>query len=235
MKLSDNCTMSTKTIAYLRVSTGCQELGLDVQLDQCRAFNDKIDAVFSDEGSGNVSLHKRPGLLAAINSLQNGDVLLVARRDRIGRGDPVLIAMIERLIEKRGARIISVAGEGTEGDDPTNRLMRRIVDAFAEYEILLIKARTKAALLSKKARGERTGAVPYGYRLNPANPKELLIDEIEQEIIVLINTLRANGKSFQKIADILTAQGYKPKGKNWHRQTIKNILNFNHSERFKHE
>jgi len=49
MKLSDNCTMSTKTIAYLRVSTGCQELGLDVQLDQCRAFNDKIDAVFSDE------------------------------------------------------------------------------------------------------------------------------------------------------------------------------------------
>ncbi|PQJ96977.1 recombinase family protein [Chromatium okenii] len=228
--------MPTKTIAYLRTSTGWQEFGIDAQLDQCRAFNNKIDAVFSDEGiSGNVSLHKRPGLLAALDSLQNGDVLLVARRDRLCRGDPVLIAMIERLVEKRGARIISVAGEGTEGDDPTNRLMRRIVDAFAEYEILLVKARTTAALSSKKARGERTGGVPYGYKLHPMNPKELVIDEIEQEIITLIKTLRATGQSLQKIADVLTAQGYKPRGKNWHRQTIKNILNFTHSERFKHD
>ena len=67
------------------------------------------------------------------------------------------------------------------------------------------------------------------------NPKELVIDEIEQKIIVLIKTLRETGQSLQKIADVLTAQGYKPRGKNWHRQTIKNILNFTHSERFKHD
>ncbi|PQJ96862.1 recombinase family protein [Chromatium okenii] len=42
--------MPTKTIAYLRTSTGWQEFGIDAQLDQCRAFTDKIDAVFSDEG-----------------------------------------------------------------------------------------------------------------------------------------------------------------------------------------
>ncbi|PQJ96860.1 hypothetical protein [Chromatium okenii] len=35
-----------------------------------------------------------------------------------------------------------------------------------------------------------------------------MIDEIEQKIIVLIKTLRETGQSLQKIADVLTAQGY---------------------------
>ena len=48
--------------------------------------------------------------------------------------------------------------------------MRRIVDAFGEYERLLIKARTRAALRAKKARGERIGQIPYGRRLTGSGP-----------------------------------------------------------------
>jgi len=45
-------------------------------------------------------------------------------------------------------------------------LMRRIVDAFAEYEWMLIKTRTKAALAVTRSRGERISReAPYGYRL----------------------------------------------------------------------
>ena len=50
-------------------------------------------------------------------------MLLVARPDRIGR-DVITVAMIERLVAKRGARLISAAGEGTESDDPAGVLMR---------------------------------------------------------------------------------------------------------------
>ncbi len=39
--------------------------------------------------------------------------------------------------------------------------MRRIVDAFAEYERLLIKAHTRAALAVKRSRGEQTCDIPY--------------------------------------------------------------------------
>ena len=83
-------------------------------------------------------------------------MLIVAKRDRLGR-DVIAVAMIERLAERKGARILSAAGEGTEGSDPASMLQRRILDAFSEYERLIIGARTKAALKAKRARGEAAG------------------------------------------------------------------------------
>jgi DNA invertase Pin-like site-specific DNA recombinase len=90
--------------------------------------------------------------------LKPGDSLLVAKRDRLGR-DPIVVAMIESAVVRKGARIVSAAGEGTEGDEPSHVLMRHLIDAFAEYERLIIVARTKAALQAKKARGERVGYI----------------------------------------------------------------------------
>ena len=53
---------------------------------------------------------------------------------------------------------MSAAGEGTDSADPSALLMRRLIDSFAEYESLIIGARTKAALGAKKVRGERSPA-----------------------------------------------------------------------------
>ena len=44
-------------------------------------------------------------------------------------------------------------------------LQRRILDAFGEYERLIIGQRTKAALKAKRTRGERAGNLPFGYAL----------------------------------------------------------------------
>ena len=61
--------------------------------------------------------------------------------------------MIESAIARKGARIASAAGEGTDNDDPSSILMRRMIDAFAEYERLIIKAKTKQLYELKKKRG----------------------------------------------------------------------------------
>ena len=77
----------------------------------------------------------------------------------------MLSLWIEKEAKRRGASIVSAAGEGTESEEPTAVLMRRIVDAFAEYEKNVIGARTAAALEQKRERGEKTGGnVPFGYR-----------------------------------------------------------------------
>jgi DNA invertase Pin-like site-specific DNA recombinase len=90
---------------------------------------------------------------------------LVAKRDRLGRY-VIAVAMIERLVTKSGARVVSAAGEGTDSDDPAALLMRRLIDSFAEYERALIAARTRAALAAKRRRGERvSGIIPFGYQL----------------------------------------------------------------------
>ena len=78
-----------------------------------------------------LALEQRPALLAALDAIGKGDVLIVAKRDRLGR-DVLNVAMFERLAERKGARIVSAAGEGTDTNDPTSRLMRQIVDYFAD-------------------------------------------------------------------------------------------------------
>ena len=214
-------------VAYLRVSTQQQAdsgLGLDAQLDACQRAAGELTAVFSDEGiSGSAGLDKRPGLLAAIAALDKGDTLIVAKRDRLGRGDVLLLAMIESAVARKGARIQSAAGEGTDSDNPTDILMRRMVDAFAEYERLVIGARTKAALTAKKAQGKRTGSIPYGYRLAD-DGQTLIADENEQRALVLVRQLRAGGETLRAIGAQLTAQGFKPRGgKDWNPNTVKRM------------
>jgi len=214
------------SFAYLRVSTEQQQqsgAGLDAQEDACRRVAGDLAGVYRDEGvSGKSGLDKRPALLNLIAELDKGDVLVVAKRDRLGR-DPLVVAMIEAAVRRKGARIVSAAGEGTDSDSPTDVLMRRIVDAFAEYERLVIGARTKAALQAKRMRGERTGSIPYGYRLDQ-DGKRLLPDAGEQEILGQVRQLQAEGLSLRAIAARLEALGYRSRGAGWHPQTIKNIL-----------
>lgn len=143
----------------------------------------------------------------------------MAKRDRLGR-DVLNVAMFERLAERKGARVVSAAGEGTDADDPTSRLMRQIVDSFAEYERAVIRARTRAALAVKKARGERIGGIPYGYRL-ASDGRMLEHDEAEQHVVDIIRGQRLAGETCRAIADALNGMGFRSRtGGPWLRQSV---------------
>ena len=81
--------------------------------------------------------------------------------------------------------------------------MRRMIDAFAEYERLIIKARTLAAPAAKRRCGERTGRVPYGMtviddgrRSKKGNlPVALVPDAVEEAVVADIDALHAGGMS----------------------------------------
>lgn len=219
-----------KAIGYVRVSTDEQHLGPEAQraelLRWCERNGAELVEVHADQGvSGGAELEKRPALLAALAALERGAVLLVAKRDRLAR-DPMIAAMVERLAARKGAAVVSAAGEGS-GDSPADVLFRRMVDAFAEYERLIIGARTKAALAVKRTRGEHTGgALPFGYRL-AADGRSLESDPAEQEAIALIARLRSDGMSYRQLAAELNARGVVSKtGKRWNHvqlfQTVRN-------------
>jgi DNA invertase Pin-like site-specific DNA recombinase len=214
-------------IAYLRVSTNEQAssgLGLEAQLAAIERTTGRTDKVYQDDGYSG-SDPKRPGLLDALEALQKDDTLLVAKRDRLAR-DAYLSAWIEKEAKRRGARIASAAGEGTDADDPASILMRRMVDAFAEYERLLIGARTTAALAAKRQRGEKTGGgVPFGYRL-AQDGKTLLEDADEQRVIALVCELRGRGWALREIGAELERRGVLTKSgrRAWNPKTIMSLL-----------
>jgi DNA invertase Pin-like site-specific DNA recombinase len=215
------------TIFYLRVSTDEQAesgLGLEGQEVALRKAFGEPDAMFTDEGKSGKDPN-REGLLNALDALKSGDVLAVAKRDRLAR-DVYLSAWIEKEAKRRGAKIQSSAGEGTENDDPANVLMRQIIDAFAEYERAMIGARTKVALSVKKSKGEKTGGdVPFGFDLD-ADGIHLVPNKREQAVIEMVADLRAEGFSLRQIATELEQRGIKTKGGQnaWHAKTISRVL-----------
>ena len=229
-----------RAVAYLRVSTDEQAesgAGLRAQEDACRAHAARAGAElvgpFADEGiSGAAPLDARPGLIEALAQVQPGDILIVAKRDRLGR-DPIIVAMLESAVSRQGGRVVSAAGEGTDDDSPTSILMRRIVDAFAEYERLLIKARTRAALGAKQRRSHRVGSVPIGFdlvddgqRSKEGRPVALVLNAAEQATIALVHHLRAEGTSLRGIAAELDRRGIRPKqgAPRWSHSAIVRIL-----------
>lgn len=203
-------------IAYLRVSTDEQRLGPEAQRSAIEvwAAREGVEVVawHVDAGvSGATAIEARPALCSALAALREhgAGVLVVAKRDRVAR-DVVIAATIERSAEKAGARLVSADGTAN-GDTPADAFMRTILDAAAAYERGLIRARTKAALAAKRAKGERTGEAPYGFRV-AADGVRLEEDPAEQGVIGVVAELRAAGVSQRAIVRELASRGVVSRG-----------------------
>jgi site-specific DNA recombinase len=211
----------TVAVAYLRVSTEDQALGPEAQRAAierwAQAQGVTVASWHVDQGvSGATPVEDRPALLDALAAVQQGaGILVAAKRDRIAR-DVVIAATVETMSREAGARVVTADGVSAE-DTPEGMLMRTLMDAFAQYERALIRARTKAALAVKKARGERVGSVPFGFR---AEGTVLVQDPQAQREISVVRGLRANGNSFRAIVAAMTVAT----GRTWHLAQLQRIL-----------
>jgi DNA invertase Pin-like site-specific DNA recombinase len=223
-------TPTRRAIAYLRVSTQEQaetKNGLEAQETEIEAFATRLRfdlaASHIDAGiSGAAPISERRALLGALNDLRRGDVLIVAKLDRLSRAGELETAIIEELVSRRGARILSAAGEGTDDDTPSGELLRTLMKAFSRHERALIASRTKAALAAKKARGERIGAEPYGR------------DQDERQVLALIEECREAGFSLPEIARELNAKKFTTRaGTPWKWEYVRSILKTRRGQRSK--
>ena len=197
-------------IALVRVSTDKQEVSPEAQRASIAAWAKAagVQVVAWHEEvavSGKTDIEDREGLLAAMADVKllGAGVLVVAKRDRLCR-DSFIAMMLERMATNLGAVILSAAGEGN-GDTLQDALMRRMVDAFAEYERGIIALRTRISMQHKKARGELVGSVPLGKRLEAG---VLVRDDDEAAGIALAVTYHQTGMSLAAIGRELSAAGY---------------------------
>jgi DNA invertase Pin-like site-specific DNA recombinase len=196
-------------VGYVRASTERQELGPEAQRVELALWAQRssitLASVHEDALSGGTEIEDRPGLLAALEAVRvhRAGVLLVSRRDRLAR-DVVIAATIERAAQRAGARVVSADGVGG-GDSPAEAFQRSILDAVAQFERALIRERTRAALRAKRARGERAGNVPWGFRAAVDGRLEVLEDE--QRVTLRVHALRAEGMPLRAIARTLANDG----------------------------
>ena len=176
-----------RVVAYMRASTEEQRLTNGVQQETieewCAKEGHTLLATFADTISTREPFKKRPALgdlLAYVHS-NKVDRVVYVRRDRLTR-DPVQGFVIEKLLRDDGCEVFDISGVGN-GDSPADEMIRGIMDVVNKYERSITSLRTKAILAAKKARGERIGGIPYGFK---SVAGKLQVDEDEQYIITLV-------------------------------------------------
>ena len=206
--------MTTKTIAYLRVSTDKQAdkgISLEAQEEKARAYASLYDLalieVIIDAGESAKTLD-RPGLQRALSMLKTGkaDALLVVKLDRLTRSVVDLGKLIETYFSPGKAALMSV-GEQIDTRSAAGRLVLNILASVSQWERETIAERTRDAMRHKQANGEYIGGeAPYGFKLVDG---ELIDDEAEQEVIQKAKAYHSEGLSLRKIAAELDKQGIK--------------------------
>src|SRR5262249_54024537 len=139
-------------VAYIRVSTSRQSLGLDAQMTAIGRFAEQegydVAQVFTEKQSGKDDDSKRPQLKAALAAAKKAKApILVAKLCRLSRD----VHFISGLMKHKIPFVVAELGADT---DP---FMLHLYAAFAEKERRLISERTKAALAARKAAGKAHG------------------------------------------------------------------------------
>jgi DNA invertase Pin-like site-specific DNA recombinase len=138
-------------VGYARISTGAQNL--EGQLDALQAAG--CERIFEETASGSRS--DRPILSQALEFVRAGDVLITYRLDRIARSLPHLIAVMDDL-NQRGVEFRSLT-ENLDTSSPGGRLIFHVFGAVSQFELDLIRERTRAGLNAARKRG-RVGGRP---------------------------------------------------------------------------
>lgn len=141
---------------YARVSTDDQNL--DAQLDALKAAG--AARIFQDKKSG--KSRERPELEKLLDQLREGDVVVVAKYDRLARSLRDLMDLVE-IIRERKVGFRSLA-EDIDTTTPSGRLIFHVFGSIAEFERERIVERTMEGLAAARRRG-RVGGRPRALSL----------------------------------------------------------------------
>ncbi len=143
-----------RMFGYARVSTSQQSL--DTQVKALKSEGVKLNRIFTDKVSG--SHMDREGLKMLRLKVEEGDVILVKKLDRLGRDTADMIQLIKEFDEMGVAIRFLDDGISTEGT--MGKMVVTILSAVAQAERQRILERTNEGRIEAKAKGVKFGRKP---------------------------------------------------------------------------
>ena len=167
-------------IGYARVSTDDQNLDLQRtalgEAGCARIYEEKVSGAKRD----------RPALTRMLDQLREGDVVVVARLDRLARSTRDLLEIAE-LLKEGGTGLRSFGEPWADTTSPAGKMVLTVFAGMAEFERALIHERTSSGRVAAMMRGVRFGRPP---KLTP-------------EQIALGRRLVAEGTSVRDVAKVI--------------------------------
>src|SRR5579872_5606823 len=148
-----------RTFAYCRVSTTDQTT--ENQIKEIEAAGFKIDRkrVVTETVSGSIAAGQRKGFARLRDRLEESDVLVVTKLDRLGRSALDVRATVDALADM-GVRVHCLALGGVDLTSAAGKMTMGVLNAVAEFERDLLVERTQAGLARANAQGKTLGRPP---------------------------------------------------------------------------
>ncbi|CDH22120.1 putative site-specific recombinase; DNA invertase; Rac prophage [Xenorhabdus bovienii str. kraussei Quebec] len=173
----------SRVFAYCRVSTLEQNTENQRREIEAAGFAIRPQRLIEEYVSGSVAAGERPGFTRLLDRMENGDVLIVTKLDRLGRNAMDIRKTVELLADSE-IRVHCLALGGVDLTSPAGKMTMQVISAVAEFERDLLLERTHAGIARAKASGKRFGRPPA------------LSDEQKKTVFLRIN----EGKSISAIA-----------------------------------
>jgi DNA invertase Pin-like site-specific DNA recombinase len=147
--------MTATLIGYARCSTDEQDLTAQRQI--LLGLGVAPDRIYLDHGCTGTT-RNRPGLDQALAAVRAGDTLVVPKLDRLARSVPDARAIGDSLVA-RGVKL-SLGGTVYDPTDPMGKMFFNIRATFAEFEVDLLRLRTREGMAIARAKGRLRGKQP---------------------------------------------------------------------------
>ena len=203
-----------KAAIYCRLSKDDEQKGDSVSIETqkmmltkfCREQSIEIFDIYVDDGYSGLNFN-RPSFKRLIQDLEDGKFNTVITKDlsRLGRDYIQTGYYIDIYFTSKRIRYIAV-NDGIDTKNENNDIapFKNILnDMYAKD----ISRKIKSAKMQRAQNGLHiSGQTPYGYKVNPYNRNQLIIDEEAAPVVKLIFQLAEDGNSFSEISRILEAQ-----------------------------
>lgn len=149
----------SRTFAYARVSTMEQDTENQLREIEAAGFAVAPHRIIAETISGSIAIAQRKGFSRLLEKMENGDVLVVTKLDRLGR-DAIDVSSTVARLEAMGIRVHCLALGGVDLTSSAGKMTMGVINVVAQFERDLLIERTQAGLARAKAQGKVLGRPP---------------------------------------------------------------------------
>ena len=146
----------SRVFAYCRVSLAGMHTENQVQEIAQAGFQITAARTITETISGSVAANERAGFRKLLDKLEDKDVLVVTKLDRLGRNAMDVRATVDALAVM-GVRVHCLALGGVDLTSPAGKMTMGVIAAVAEFERDLLIERTLSGQARARAAGTHMG------------------------------------------------------------------------------
>lgn len=145
-----------RTFAYVRVSKIEQQPENQIKEIEAAGFMIEPHRIITETISGSMPAARRKDFTRLLDKIENKDVLIVTKLDRLGR-DAIDVSITVAKLEKMGVRVHCLALGGVDLTSSAGKMTMGVINAVAQFERDLLIERTQSGLARAKSQGKILG------------------------------------------------------------------------------